>query len=93
MIKTFADKRAAAVFAGYTVTGVPLDIQKRSRAKLLSIDAAVQLEDLRIPPGNRLESLRGDRKGQYSIRINRQWRICFTWRGKDAWNVEIIDYH
>jgi proteic killer suppression protein len=68
-------------------------MQPRARAKLLSIDAASRLEDLRVPPGNRLESLRADRSGQSSIRINDQWRICFTWRKGDAWDVEIADYH
>ncbi len=57
------------------------------------VDAATQLDDFRIPPGNQLEALRGDRKGQYSIRINDQWRVCFVWRDDDAWNAEIVDYH
>jgi toxin HigB-1 len=61
--------------------------------KLLLIDAASSLDDLRIPPGNRLEPLRGLRTGQWSIRINQQWRICFEWKDGDAWNVEIVDYH
>lgn len=61
--------------------------------KLLQIDAAASLNDLRIPPGNRLEQLKGDRAGQWSIRINDQWRICFTWDGRDAYEVEIVDYH
>jgi len=93
MIKSFADKRAAAIFSGYAVRDLPIQIQKRSRAKLVAIDAAVQLDDLRIPPANRLEALRGNRKGQHSIRINNQWRICFIWRAGEAWNVEITDYH
>lgn len=63
------------------------------RRKLVMIDAATQLEDLRVPPGNRLEKLRGDREGQHSIRINQQWRICFRWEGGDAYDVEIVDYH
>jgi proteic killer suppression protein len=61
--------------------------------KLQMLDAAVELADLRIPPGNRLEKLAGDRKGQYSIRINDQWRICFEWKDAGAWGVEIVDYH
>jgi proteic killer suppression protein len=61
--------------------------------KLQMLDAAVELADLRIPPGNRLEKLAGDRKGQYSIRINDQWRICFDWKDAGAWGVEIVDYH
>jgi len=93
MIKSFADKRTAAIFAGYSVKGLPAQIQKRARAKLMAIDAAAQLDDLRIPPGNRLEALQGDRKGQHSIRINNQWRICFVWQDDDAWDAEIVDYH
>ncbi len=93
MIKSFADKRAAAIFAGHVVKGLPPQIQKRVRARLLALDAAVTLDDLRIPPGNRLEALKGDRKGQHSIRVNNQWRICFVWRSGNAWNVEIVDYH
>lgn len=77
----------------FAVKGLPSQMQKRARAKLVAIDAAAQLEDLRVPPGNRLEALRGDRQGQHSIRINDQWRICFVWRDVDAWDVEIIDYH
>lgn len=93
MIKSFADKRTAAIFAGQAVRGLPADIQKRARTKLLIVDAAVRIEELRTPPGNRLEALRGDRRGQHSIRINEQWRLCFVWRDKDAWDVEIVDYH
>jgi proteic killer suppression protein len=89
----FADKRTAAIFAGYGVRDLPPQIQRRSRAKLLTIDAAKQLDDLRAPPGNRLETLRGDREGQSSIRVNDQRRICFVWRDGEAWNVEIVDYH
>jgi len=88
MIKSFA-----AIFAGFTVKGLPTQIQKRARAKLLAVDTAAILDDLRTPPGNRLEPLKGDRKGQHSIRINDQWRICFVWRDEDAWDVEIVDYH
>ena len=93
MIKSFADKGTAAVFAGYVVRGNPLQIQRRARAKLLAIDAAGRIDDLRVPPGNRLEALRGDRRGRYSIRVNEQWRICFAWRDGAAWEVEIVDYH
>lgn len=93
MIKSFADKRTAAIFSGYAVKGLPAQIQKRARAKLLAVDAAAKLEDLRVPPGNRLEALRGDRRGQYSIRINDRWRVCFVWRMDDAWDAEIADYH
>ncbi|HXX02916.1 MAG TPA: type II toxin-antitoxin system RelE/ParE family toxin [Xanthobacteraceae bacterium] len=93
MIKTFADKRTAALFAGFAVRNLPNQLQRRARVKLLAIDSAKQLEDLHIPPGNRLETLHGDRRGQHSIRINDQWRICFEWREGAAWNVEVVDYH
>ena len=93
VIKSFADKRTAAIFVGYAVRDLPQQIQRRARAKLLAIDAASLLDDLRIPPGNRLEALRGDRQGQFSIRVNDQWRICFVWRNNEAWDVEIVDYH
>ena len=93
MIKSFADKRTAAIFGGYAVRGLPAQIQRRARAKLLAIDAAAILDDLRVPPGNRLEALKGDRQGQHSIRVNDQWRICFVWRDEDAWDVGIVDYH
>jgi toxin HigB-1 len=71
----------------------PLRNRRTPRAKLLAIDAAKQLDDLRVPPGNRLEALHGDREGQSSIRINDQWRICFVWRDGETWDVEIVDYH
>lgn len=93
MIESFADKRTAALFAGYAVKAIPNPIQGRARAKILTIDAAKRLDDLRVPPGNRLEALHADRRGQHSIRINDQWRICFEWREGGAWNVEIVDYH
>ena len=92
VIKSFADRRTAALFAGHAVRDLPNQMQRRARAKLLAIDAAKQLDDLRIPPGNRLEALHSDRRGQYSIRINDQWRICFEWREDAAWNVEVVDY-
>ena len=69
------------------------DLQRVALRKLRQLDAAVRLEDLRVPPGNQLEKLRGDRAGQHSIRINEQWRICFRWFGSDAHDVEIVDYH
>jgi toxin HigB-1 len=68
-------------------------IERVARRKLAILDAAAQLNDLKVPPGNRLETLRGDRAGQFSLRINDQWRICFVWTGKDATDVEIVDYH
>tara|TARA_B100000678_G_scaffold214180_1_gene181537 strand:- start:909 stop:1187 length:279 start_codon:yes stop_codon:yes gene_type:complete len=70
-----------------------LAIAKVAQRKLDQIDASVRIDDLRAPPGNRLESLKGDRQGQWSIRINDQWRICFRWQDGDAWDVEIVDYH
>ena len=70
-----------------------MQIQKRARMKLLAIDAASMLDDLQSPPGNRLEALRGKRRGQQSIRVNDQWRICFVWSDNEAWDVEIVDYH
>ncbi len=93
MIKSFGDKRAAAVFTGYAVRGLPPQIQQRARAKLLMVDAAKSLDDLRRLRGNRLEALIGNRKGQHSIRINDQWRICFIWLNGEAFDVEIVDYH
>ena len=70
-----------------------MDIQRRAQAKLMMLNNARDLSDLRVPPGNRLETLSGDRKGQHSIRINQQWRICFFWRQGDAYSVAIVDYH
>ena len=72
---------------------LPQSIQPQARKKLVILDAATDLNSLRIPPGNKLEELRGDRRGQHSIRINDQWRICFEWRDDNAYNVEIVDYH
>ena len=92
MIKTFADKPTAAIFEGHQVRRLPKDIQATARRKLKQIDAAISVDSLRIPPGNRLELLKGDRAGQCSIRINDQWRICFEWAGGDAFNIEIADY-
>jgi proteic killer suppression protein len=93
VIQSFADKATAAIFAGLEVRRLPGPVQAAGRRKLKLIDAAVSLESLRVPPGNRLEALRGDRAGQWSIRINDQWRICFLWKNGDAFEVEIVDYH
>ena len=93
MIQSFADKVTAAVFSGLEVRRLPRPVQETARRKLMLIDAAVSLENLRVPPGNRLETLRGDRRGQWSIRINDQWRICFRWEEGDAFDVEVVDYH
>lgn len=93
MIKSFRDKRTATLFAGKQVPKLPSELQRRTLNKLRIIDKSQQLDELRIPPGNRLESLSGDRQGQHSIRINDQWRICLRWEGTDAYEVEITDYH
>ncbi len=93
MIKSFRDKDTELVFSRLPPRRLPNDILRTARKKLLILDAAESLGDLRIPPGNRLEKLSGDRKGQHSIRINDQWRVCFVWRGGDAYEVEIVDYH
>lgn len=93
MIQRFRDKDTEQLFRGYFSRKLPPDLQRLARRKLLQLDAATKLETLRVPPGNRLEALRGDRKGQHSIRVNDQWRICFTWRNGHAYDVEIVDYH
>jgi proteic killer suppression protein len=93
VIESFRDKWAAAVFAGHLPKGFPADVAAVARRKLRMLDAAVRLEDLRAPPGNRLEALAGDRAGQHSIRVNDQWRVCFVWRDGGAHEVEIVDYH
>jgi len=93
MIQSFSDKKTAAVFAGYVVRQLPQTMQQVARRKLKQLDAARLLDELKIPPGNRLETLKGNRKGQWSIRINDQWRICFVWNNGDAEDVQIVDYH
>ena len=93
MIKNFACKETEKIFNRRISLKLPRDIQKITRRKLEIVEGAELLVDLRIPPNNHLEKLSKDRKGQYSIRINNQWRICFEWRKGDAYNVEIIDYH
>ena len=93
MIESFRDKRAASVFLGRMPKGFPAEIASPARRKLRMLDAATTLDDLRVPPGNRLEPLSGDREGWHSIRINDQWRVCFIWRDGDAHQVEIVDYH
>jgi proteic killer suppression protein len=93
VIRSFRDKRTAALFQGIVAKGVSADLAERARGKLLILDAAVSLEDLRVPPGNRLEKLAGRRKGQYSIRVNDQWRLCFRWSNSGAEDVEFVDYH
>jgi len=93
MIKSTKGKMIDKLIAGGSVKGFPPDIIRRAELKITMLDAAANLEDLKIPPSNHLEKLKHDRNGQYSIRINQQWRICFIWEGKDAFEVEIVDYH
>ena len=92
MIRTFRDSRAEELFNDLEVPRFRA-IERSARRKLLYLNHARTLGDLRVPPGNRLEALHGDRRGQHSIRINDQWRICFRWREGDAFDVEIVDYH
>lgn len=93
MIRNCADRDTERLFRREVVRRWSTDLQRAALRKLLVLDAAEALNDLRAPPGNRLEKLSGDRSGQYSIRINDQWRICFRWRDGDAYDVEITDYH
>lgn len=93
MIRTFADRDTERLFDRRRTRRLGSDVQRLARRKLLILDAAERLEDLRVPPGNRLEKLKGGRRGQHSIRINDRWRICFRWRNGDAYDVEIVDYH
>lgn len=93
MIKNFSDKESDKIFHGKRSKRFSQEIQRIAQRKLLMIDAAVNLTDLKIPPGNRLEKLKGKRVGQHSIRINEQWRVCFLWKSGNAFDVEIVDYH
>lgn len=93
MILSFHDRATQDIWEGRVSRHLPTDIQTVARRKLRMLNNAKVLDDLRIPPANRLETLRGKRKGQYSIRINDQWRICFTWTDGSAADVEIVDYH
>jgi proteic killer suppression protein len=93
MIESFASDETQKIFLGQISRKLPKDIQRTARRKLIYLDDAEDLQDLLAPPGNRLEKLKGDRAGQHSIRINDQWRICFTWSDNKAKNVEIVDYH
>ncbi len=93
MIRSFADRETERIWIGVKSRKLPGDIQNRALVKLTLINRAQTLEDLRIPVGNRLEALKGNRSGSYSVRINDQWRICFNWRDGGAYNVEIVDYH
>ena len=93
MVLSFKDKRTAALFAGLAVKGLPPSIAQRAFDKLRLLHAASNLDDLRVPPSNRLEKLKRDRRGQWSIRINDQWRICFIFEAGNAHDVEVVDYH
>jgi toxin HigB-1 len=93
VIKSFASKETESIFHGQVSRKFPRDIQKTARRKLLYLTDAQDIRDLLAPPGNRLEKLHGNREGQYSIRINDQWRICFRWENEEALDVEIVDYH
>ena len=93
MIRSFRDKDTSRLFDREPVKKWGPDVQRAGLRKLRLLDAATTLEDLKSPPGNRLEKLAGDRSGQWSIRVNDQWRVCFEWRGSDAHQVEIVDYH
>jgi len=93
VIRSWADAEAEKLFNLQRSRLLPSDIQRVARRKLRMLDAAVTLEDLTVPPANRLEKLKGERLGQWSIRINDQWRICFKWREGNAYQVEIVDYH
>jgi len=93
MIRSFRDKETERVFRRERRTKLDRALRRAALRKLLLLDAAESLEDLQVPPGNRLEKLMGNRAGQYSIRINEQWRVCFRWLEGNAFDVEIVDYH
>ncbi|THG33557.1 type II toxin-antitoxin system RelE/ParE family toxin [Naasia lichenicola] len=93
MIRSFADRDTERIWLRQRVAALGPELQCGANRKLLLLDAAENLQDLRIPPGNRLEQLKGDRSGQHSIRVNDQWRICFIWTEAGAENVELVDYH
>jgi proteic killer suppression protein len=93
MIESFACKETEKIWFGKHSHKLPKDIQARALRKLRQLDVSLTFNDLRIPPSNHLEQLSGDRQGQYSIRINRQWRLCFRWENGTVFDVEIVDYH
>ena len=93
MIRSYRDARTEALARGRPIKGFPADLVRRVVLKLTVLEYAASLDDLRSPPGNRLEALKGDRRGQYSIRVNDQWRICFVWTSAGPERVEITDYH
>ena len=93
MIRSFKDERTKDIIEGRRVKGIGAEVQKKARRKLNMLDAAVERRDVLVPSGNRLEKLVGDREGQWSVRVNDKWRICFVWREHDAYEVELDDYH
>jgi len=93
MIESFKSKETEKIWNGTVSKKLPYEIQNRAWDKLKQLHASITMEDLKNPPSNHLEALKGNRKGQYSIRINNQWRICFTWKNGNAYEVEIVDYH
>jgi proteic killer suppression protein len=93
MILSFADRETEKIWRGEMSRRLPASIQRLALRKLRMLDAAERLEDIAVPPGNRLERLTGDRRGRYSVRVNERWRICFAWTGNDCADVEIVDYH
>ena len=93
MIRSFRNRETELTFSRARVRKFSVEVQRVCQRKLAILDAAESLEDLRVPPGNRLEKLAGDRQGQHSVRVNDRWRICFVWRDGDAYEVEIVDYH
>ena len=93
MIGSFKCKETARIWGGQESRKFPAGIQERALVKLRLLDAALKLEDLAVPPSNRLKALKGERKGQMSLRVNDQWRICFVWKNGEARDVEIVDYH
>jgi toxin HigB-1 len=93
MIVSFRDAETASIWSGHRSRRLPGDIQAPALRKLRILNNAKRLDDLRVPPGNRLEALKGNRSGQHSIRINDQWRVCFVWKDHHAHEVEIVDYH
>jgi toxin HigB-1 len=93
VIRSFKDRLTEDLASGKAPKRVPRDVAERAVRKLFLLDTVTRLEDLRVPPGNRLEALSGDRRGAHSTRVNEQWRICFVWRDGDAYDVEFVDYH
>ncbi len=93
MIQSFADPETERLYRGLVSRRLPQNLQSVMHRKLVMVNAAAKLEDLRVPPGNRLEALKGDRRGQHSIRVNQQWRVCFRWTESGSADVEMLDYH